>query len=143
MRRTATRLAIMLAAACTVAGCASSGSTGSDTTASTQPAQNTSAPVHSSSAKSSAASGGGGAAKTKFSVPNEVGKGLQSAQDDVQRVSGNPLFITHSNDATGAGRFQILDRDWKVCGQNVPPGSKANEDTEITFAVVKLEESCP
>lgn len=76
-------------------------------------------------------------------MPNEVGRGLQAAQDDIQRVSHNPLFITHSKDATGAGRFQILDRDWKVCRQDVAPGRKANKDTSITFSVVKLDESCP
>ena len=78
-----------------------------------------------------------------FVMPNEVGKVLQTAQDDIQRVSGNPLFITYSVDATGQGRHQILDRDWKVCGQNVAPHKRVSPKTKITFSVVKLDESCP
>ncbi len=78
-----------------------------------------------------------------FVMPNEVGQGLQAAQDDIQRVSGNPLFFTDSTDASGAGRLQILDRDWKVCSQNVAPGARVNQDSDISFAAVKLGEACP
>ncbi|AKU18227.1 PASTA domain-containing protein [Luteipulveratus mongoliensis] len=78
-----------------------------------------------------------------FSMPNEVGKGLQEAQDDVQAKSGNPLFVTGSDDATGAGRAQVLDRNWKVCSQSVAPGTAINEDTRISFGAVKLTENCP
>lgn len=83
------------------------------------------------------------AASTSFVMPNEVGKNLQAAQDDIQRVSGNPVFITFSHDATGQERHQILDRNWKVCSQNVAPGTQVQDTTKITFAVVKLDESCP
>jgi hypothetical protein len=76
-------------------------------------------------------------------MPNEVGKGLQTAQDDIQRVSHDPVFVTHSTDATGQGRFQLLDDDWKVCSQNVPPGTRASAIEHIVFSVVKLDESCP
>jgi hypothetical protein len=76
-------------------------------------------------------------------MPNEVGKGLQDAQDDVQRASGNPVFISFSDDAGGAGRHQILDRDWMVCTQNVHPGWKLKDDSEVRFGVVKTSESCP
>jgi hypothetical protein len=75
-------------------------------------------------------------------MPNEVGRGLQDAQDDIQRVTGNPIFITHSKDALGS-RHQILDADWQVCSQDVPAGSTFTEDTDITFTVVKLSETCP
>jgi hypothetical protein len=78
-----------------------------------------------------------------FTMPNEVGQGLQVAQDDIQRVSGNPLYFTSSSDALGYGRHQILDSDWKVCSQNVSPGSFVGPSTNINFAVVKLAESCP
>jgi hypothetical protein len=80
---------------------------------------------------------------TTFTMPNEVGANLQAAQDDIQRVSGNPLFITHSQDATGAGRHQILDRNWKVCSQNVPTGTSVDQSANIIFGAVKLTESCP
>lgn len=84
-------------------------------------------------------SGGDGS----FVMPNEVGKVLQTAQDDLQRVSHDPVFFSHSKDATGQGRFQVLDRDWKVCSQNVPSGRKVAFDAHIVFNVVKLDESCP
>jgi hypothetical protein len=80
---------------------------------------------------------------TTFAMPNEVGANLQTAQDDIQRVSGNPLFITSSEDATGAGRHQILDRNWKVCSQNVPTGTSVDQSADIIFGAVKLTESCP
>ena len=76
-------------------------------------------------------------------MPDEVGKILQAAQDDIQRVSGNPVFFTSSTDATGAGRHQILDRDWQVCSQSVPAGTKFGQDTRIDFGVVKTDETCP
>jgi hypothetical protein len=77
-------------------------------------------------------------------MPDEVGKVLQDAQDDIQRVSHDPVFYTSSKDATGRGRHQILDRDWKVCAQNVPAGKVVERKSVlITFSVVKRAESCP
>lgn len=75
-------------------------------------------------------------------MPNEVGIGLQAAQDDIQSVSGDPLYFTSSHDATGQERHQIWDRDWKVCSQNVAAGRRVQSDTDITFNVVKLDEIC-
>jgi hypothetical protein len=75
-------------------------------------------------------------------MPNEAGQILQDAQDDIQRVSGDPIFFTHSHDLLG-DRFQILDRDWKVCIQNVPPGQRVSAIEHIDFGVVKLNEACP
>lgn len=100
----------------------------------------TSQPATTSPASTHAESGSAG--DGSFTMPNEVGKVLQSAQDDIQRVSGDPVFVTHSHDLRGS-RFQILDRDWKVCTQNVPPGTKASAIEHIDFGVVKLDESCP
>ena len=77
-----------------------------------------------------------------FIMPNEVGKGLQDAQDDIQRVSHDPVFISHSHDLRGSRR-QILDRDWKVCDQNIAPGTTAKWDEHIDFGVVKTGETCP
>jgi hypothetical protein len=75
-------------------------------------------------------------------MPNEVGRGLQDAQDDLQRVSGDPVFFSHSHDMLG-DRFQILDADWKVCNQNVAPGTQLGQFAHVDFGVVKLYESCP
>jgi hypothetical protein len=77
-----------------------------------------------------------------FIMPNEVGQILQDAQDDIQRVSGDPIFFTHSHDDLGS-RHQILDADWKVCDQNVAPGTTASAIEHIDFGVVKIGESCP
>jgi hypothetical protein len=76
-------------------------------------------------------------------MPNEVGAVLQDAQDDIQAVTGNPFFFTSSEDATGADRFQILDRDWQVCSQTPPAGTVTGVDADIVFYVVKLWETCP
>lgn len=78
-----------------------------------------------------------------FIMPNMVGMDLQAAQNEVQVLSGNPLYITRSRDATGRGRFQILDRNWKVCSQSVAPGTRVEGQMDITFEVVKLTEACP
>jgi hypothetical protein len=75
-------------------------------------------------------------------MPNEVGKVLQTAQDDIQSAAGDPVFVSHSHDLLGS-RFQILDRDWQVCTQNVAPGTTASAIEHIDFGVVKLDESCP
>ena len=75
-------------------------------------------------------------------MPNEVGSQLQAAQDNIQRVSHDPLFVSHSHDLLGS-RFQIFDRDWKVCTQNVPTGIRLSAVGHIDFGVVKTDESCP
>ena len=87
--------------------------------------------------RSSRASGDG-----SFPMPNELGRGLQAAQDDVQRVSGDPVFFSHSHDLIG-DRFQVIDSDWQVCSQNVRPGTTVSAIGHIDFGVVKLWESCP
>lgn len=89
-------------------------------------------------ATTTSAAGGDGS----FTMPNEVGHVLQDAQDDIQRVSGDPVFFTHSHDLLG-NRFQVLDRNWKVCNQNVPSGSRVSAIGHIDFGVVKLTETCP
>ena len=76
-------------------------------------------------------------------MPDLVGWNLQDAQNAIQKLTSNAIFVTTSHDATGAGRRQILDRDWKVCTQNVPPGSTITAKTTIDFGAVKLDERCP
>jgi hypothetical protein len=75
-------------------------------------------------------------------MPNEVGHGLQDAQDDLQRVSGNPVYYSKSHDLIGS-RHQILDRDWQVCSQNVVAGATVSESDTVDFGVVKQSENCP
>ncbi|BDH06637.1 PASTA domain-containing protein [Streptomyces seoulensis] len=78
-------------------------------------------------------------AETK-SVPDFVGMGLQSAQDAAQAAG---FYGLKSHDSLGRARHQILDRDWKVCSQNVKANSDASTDKVLDFGAVKLEETCP
>ncbi len=75
-------------------------------------------------------------------MPNLVGSNLQDAQDAIQALTDNKIFFTKSHDATGRGRHQILDRDWKVCDQNVRPGATITASTTIDFGAAKLSEPC-
>jgi beta-lactam-binding protein with PASTA domain len=87
-------------------------------------------------AKAPAAKSGG--AETA-ALPNFVGKGLQSAQDEAQAVG---FYRLASHDAFGRGRMQALDRNWKVCSQTPAPGEHPT-DAKVDFGTVKLEEQCP
>jgi beta-lactam-binding protein with PASTA domain len=74
--------------------------------------------------------GTGGAANDEVTVPNEVGKNHQAAQDDLQ---AHGLYILSEEDATGQGRLLVLDRNWKVVSQSPAPGTKVAEDATITL----------
>jgi len=76
-------------------------------------------------------------------MPNLVGQNLQAAQDAIQALTDHAIFFTSSTDATGQGRAQVLDANWKVCSQNIKPGETITASTKIEFAVVKLDEHCP
>ncbi len=79
---------------------------------------------------------------SSWAMPNLVGKNLQDAQDTIQALTANGIFVTTSHDATGAGRQQVLDRNWKVCSQNIAAGRAITADSEIDFGAAKLGESC-
>ena len=74
-------------------------------------------------------------------MPDVVGTDLQSAQNLIQ---SHGVFLTVSHDLLGS-RNQVLDSNWLVCDQNVPPGQQVTGDAEgqIDFGVVKREELCP
>jgi hypothetical protein len=131
IRTTPALVTAALAALIAVAGCSSAHPAAS---ASTAPAQTITAPAESSTAPAQSS--------TSFTMPNEVGHGLQDAQDDLQRVSGNPVYYSRSHDLLG-NRHQILDRDWQVCTQNIAEGATVSESDTVDFGVVKLSESCP
>jgi len=77
-------------------------------------------------------------------MPNLRGSVLQTAQDAIQALTHDAVFFTTSHDATGAGRHQILDRDWQVCTQSVAAGTRFSADTSIDFGVVRVgSETCP
>lgn len=78
-----------------------------------------------------------------WTMPNEVGKDLQRAQDDLQALTGNPMFVSTSEDLTGQGRQQIIDRNWQVCSSTPSPGSTFTSQTNVVFGVVRDSELCP
>ncbi|MFL6238578.1 MAG: PASTA domain-containing protein [Actinomycetes bacterium] len=78
-----------------------------------------------------------------WTMPNLVGKDLQTAQDTIQSITRDGIWFTHSHDVSGDDRMQILDRDWQVCNQNVPSGAKIRSGSNIDFGVVKFGETCP
>src|SRR6516165_9238649 len=119
IRTTPALVTAALAAVIAVAGCSSAHPAAS---ASTAPAQSSAAPAQSS---------------TSFTMPNEVGHGLQDAQDNLQRVSSDPVYYSRSHDLLG-NRHQILDRNWQVCTQNIAGGATVSESDTVDFGVVKL-----
>ena len=122
-RRTLATAAIITALLAAGTACKATTATGSSGSTATAPG---------STAKTTTAS--------TATVPNFVGMGLQSAQDTAQAAG---FYSLDSHDALGRARNQILDRDWKVCSQNVKAGSKQSTDTKLDFGAVKLKETCP
>jgi PASTA domain len=82
-----------------------------------------------------------GTRAVNFRMPDMRGQVLQDAQDALQAAG---VFYSTSHDLRGV-RHQVLDRDWKVCSQNVPAGQQVTGNAEgtIDFGVVKLSEACP
>lgn len=142
---------LALAAVLALAGCSSNDTDkakdAATSGASSGASQATSAVASAGSAASSAAgeasSKAVGAQAEPFTMPDETGKTLQAAQDDVQRVSGNPLYVSHSDDALGTSRPQLLDKHWKVCSQTPAAGTEVKDGVDVRFKTVKLDETCP
>ncbi|MFY4722645.1 PASTA domain-containing protein [Streptomyces sp. LaBMicrA B280] len=106
-----------------------------------QPTGNRSGGGNSSTAPGGSATKGGTSANAApRAVRNFVGMGLQSAQDAAQ---ADGFFSLTSHDALGRDRMQALDRNWKVCSQNVAAGRSVPPRTTLDFGAVKLAESCP
>jgi hypothetical protein len=75
-------------------------------------------------------------------MPDLVGTNLQAAQNAIQELTDFEIPITDSHDATGAGREQLLDRNWKVCDQNIPAGESITRSSRIDFGAVRTDERC-
>jgi hypothetical protein len=73
---------------------------------------------------------GGETGSGKITVPNEVGKNHQAAQDDMQ---AHGLYNLSEEDATGQDRLLIIDRNWKVVSQAPAPGTKVSEDATVVL----------
>ncbi|WP_024801236.1 PASTA domain-containing protein [Nocardia sp. BMG51109] len=61
---------------------------------------------------------------------------LQDAQNAMQ---ADGVFFSRSKDATGAGRSQIVDRNWIVVAQSPGPGTPIGEGDAV-LSVVKYGE---
>ncbi|ANZ38302.1 hypothetical protein BBK82_21770 [Lentzea guizhouensis] len=73
----------------------------------------------------------------KGAVPDVVCLDLQKAQDTLQAAG---FFVLWSEDATGQGRQQVVDRNWVVVSQSAPAGSTPDPSTKITLGAVKFGE---
>lgn len=69
-------------------------------------------------------------------MPNVVCMNLQAAQDMIQEAG---VFYSRSEDATGKGRAQIVDRNWVVVAQSPAPGTLIGEG-DAMLSVVKYGE---
>ncbi|HEY9475338.1 MAG TPA: PASTA domain-containing protein [Mycobacteriales bacterium] len=70
-------------------------------------------------------------------VPDVVCLDLQHAQDALQAAGFDNLG---SQDGTGQGRAQIVDRNWVVTGQSARAGGRPAADTRIVLTAVKFGE---
>ena len=62
----------------------------------------------------------GGDDPEDFLMPDVLCMNLQAAQDEIQ---DHGVFFSHSEDATGQGRRQLLDSGWIVVRQSPAPGN--------------------
>lgn len=70
-------------------------------------------------------------------VPDVVCLDLQAAQDAMQAAG---FFNLRSEDASGQGRQQVIDRNWVVIDQSVAAGSRPEPLAVITLTAVKFGE---
>ncbi|MET8796753.1 hypothetical protein ABZV91_09925 [Nocardia sp. NPDC004568] len=73
---------------------------------------------------------------TGATMPAVVCMNLQAAQDLIQTTG---VFYSRSEDATGRGRSQVVDRNWVVVAQRPEPGTPIGEGDAV-LSVVKVGE---
>lgn len=80
-------------------------------------------------------------APARVPMPAVTCMNLQAAQDLIQAAG---VFYSRSEDATGAGRKQVLDRNWVVVAQTPAAGELIGEGDAL-LSVVKVGEptDCP
>lgn len=71
-------------------------------------------------------------------MPDVVCHNLQTAQDEIQAAG---VFYSRSEDASGKGRAQIMDRNWIVVSQTPAPGSPIGEGDAVLSVVKEGEPS--
>lgn len=75
-----------------------------------------------------------------FVMPDLTGTNLQESQDRLQAMGS---WLMDQEDASGRGRTQVIDSNWKVCSQDPAPGATTDPASTVTLRVVKLDEQCP
>jgi hypothetical protein len=75
-----------------------------------------------------------------FTMPSLEGRNLQAAQDQLQSLGS---YLLHEEDASGQGRYTVLDRDWRVCSQSPAPKAMVLKTHIVILRAVKLPENCP
>ena len=70
-------------------------------------------------------------------MPNVVCMTLQDAQDLIQDQG---VFFSKSEDASGQDRKQLVDSNWVVIEQNLPPGTRFSEGDAV-LKVLKIDEA--
>lgn len=78
-------------------------------------------------------------AKKAATLPDMIGKDLQSAQDQIQAAG---FYSLTSHDVLGRSRMQPFDRNGKVCWQTRTPREHPT-GTKVGFTTVTIEETCP
>lgn len=69
-------------------------------------------------------------------MPAVVCMNLQDAQNLIQQ---HGVYFSRSEDATGQGRAQVMDRNWIVVAQSPEPGAPIGEGDAL-LSVVKAGE---
>ncbi|WP_378558370.1 PASTA domain-containing protein [Nocardia halotolerans] len=69
-------------------------------------------------------------------MPTVICMNLQEAQNAIQAAG---VFFSRSEDASGKGRAQVMDRNWTVVAQEPVPGTPIGEG-EAVLSVVKKDE---
>jgi hypothetical protein len=72
-------------------------------------------------------------------MPNVVCMDLQQAQDTIQAAG---VFFSRSEDATGEGWMQIVDRNWIVVAQTPAPGTPIGEGDAVLSVVDDEPSDC-
>ena len=81
-----------------------------------------------------------GQSATSFTMPDLIGMGLQDAQDALQSQGS---YLLDQQDASGLGRLQMIDSNWKICTQSPTAGSEVGIQSTVQLGAVKLDETCP
>ena len=71
-------------------------------------------------------------------MPDVVCMDLQAAQNEIQ---DHGVFFSRSEDATGEGRRQLLDRNWTVVDQDPAPGTPIGEFEAVLYVVKDDEDT--